>query len=394
MQEKVAELEEDSLRRRYTTKHAEQCAGSEGEERDRRVAQLRKDVSLQQNYFQSRGLQHRQFHAFLEDIDAAYGDVLYFTEVRWLNRGSVLKRLFELREEIKAFMNEALQLVNSSLKELDLSNNDLQDSGAELLSAGLKSPHCKLEILRLSGCMITEEGCFSLASSLSANPSYLKELDLTYNHPGESGVKLLSARLEDPNYRLDTLRVDYGGEAWLKPGLKKYSCDVTLDPNTAHTRLSLSEENRKVVFVWKSQSYPDHPERFDGWSQVLCRESLTGRCYWEAEWSGDVEIAISTPVSAPSSQYNRGADIPEKGQLQFQGNRIHIYQDFSADVARRRAAFTAIKPKLREAGIEYGLLFPAHLRINHNGVKHIFESPQQVTVFLQGLSLSPDANVQ
>ncbi|KAL6481144.1 hypothetical protein MHYP_G00092240 [Metynnis hypsauchen] len=89
-----------------------------------------------------------------------------------------------------------------------------------------------------------------------------------------------------------------------------------------------------------------------------------------------------------------GVDIPEKGQLQFQGNRIHIYPDFSADVARRRAAFTAIKPKLREAGIEYGLLFPARLRINHNGVKHVFESPQQVTVFLQGLSLSPDANVQ
>ncbi|KAL6481193.1 hypothetical protein MHYP_G00092730 [Metynnis hypsauchen] len=143
-------------------------------------------------------------------------------------------------------LGPALQLVNSSLKELDLSNNDLQDSGAELLSAGLKSPHCKLEILRLSGCMITEEGCFSLASALSANPSHLKELDLTYNHPGDTGVKLLSARLEDPNCRLETLRVDYGGEAWLKPGLKKYSCDVTLDPNTAHTRLSLSEENRKI----------------------------------------------------------------------------------------------------------------------------------------------------
>ncbi|KAL6481133.1 hypothetical protein MHYP_G00092130 [Metynnis hypsauchen] len=189
-------------------------------------------------------------------------------------------------------LGSALQLVNSSLKELDLSNNDLQDSGAELLSAGLKSPHCKLEILRLSGCMITEEGCFSLASSLSANPSHLKELDLTYNHPGDKGVKLLSARLEDPNCTLDTLRVDYGGEVRLKPGVKKYSCDVTLDPNTANTHLSLSEENRKVEFVEERQSYPDHPGRFDC-PQVLCRESLTGRCYWEAEWSGEVYIAVS-----------------------------------------------------------------------------------------------------
>ncbi|XP_037399498.1 ribonuclease inhibitor-like isoform X3 [Pygocentrus nattereri] len=87
---------------------------------------------------------------------------------------------------------------NSSLKELDLSNNDLQDSGMNLLSDGLNSSHCKLEILRLSGCMITVEGCSSLASALRSNSSHLKELDLTYNHPGESGVKLLSARREDP----------------------------------------------------------------------------------------------------------------------------------------------------------------------------------------------------
>ncbi|KAI4872538.1 hypothetical protein NFI96_006252 [Prochilodus magdalenae] len=53
--------------------------------------------------------------------------------------------------------------------------------------------------------MITEKGCSSLASALSSNPSHLKELDLTYNHPEESGVNLLSARLEDPYCLLDTL---------------------------------------------------------------------------------------------------------------------------------------------------------------------------------------------
>ncbi|XP_048856994.1 stonustoxin subunit beta-like [Brienomyrus brachyistius] len=66
----------------------------------------------------------------------------------------------------------------------------------------------------------------------------------------------------------------------------KYSCQLTLDPNTANKFLSLSEGNRKVT-RGAEQPYPDHPERFDDWSQVLCRECLTGRCYWEAEWSGD-----------------------------------------------------------------------------------------------------------
>ncbi len=72
------------------------------------------------------------------------------------------------------------------------------------------------------------------------------------------------------------------------------ACDLTLDPNTAHTRLVLSEENRKVTLVKEEQSYPDHPDRFDFWDQVLCSESLTGRCYWETEWSGNgVHISVS-----------------------------------------------------------------------------------------------------
>ncbi|XP_049332925.1 NACHT, LRR and PYD domains-containing protein 9-like isoform X8 [Astyanax mexicanus] len=186
-------------------------------------------------------------------------------------------------------LESVLNLENSSLKELDLSNNDLQDSGVELLSAGLKSSHCKLRILRLSGCMITEKGCCSLASALISNPSHLKELDLTYNHPGESGVKLLSARLEDPHCKLEKLRVEHGGKIRIKPGFKKYGCDFTLDLNTAQCDLSLSEENRRVEWREELQSYPDHPERFDGFLQVLSRErvtGVTGRCYWEAEWSG------------------------------------------------------------------------------------------------------------
>uniref|UniRef100_A0A3Q3A4P7 SPRY-associated domain-containing protein n=1 Tax=Kryptolebias marmoratus TaxID=37003 RepID=A0A3Q3A4P7_KRYMA len=61
-------------------------------------------------------------------------------------------------------------------------------------------------VCRLSGCLITEEGCASLASDLSSNPSHLRELDLSYNHPGDSGVKLLSAGQKDPLWRLDTLR--------------------------------------------------------------------------------------------------------------------------------------------------------------------------------------------
>ncbi|XP_020507989.2 NLR family CARD domain-containing protein 3 [Labrus bergylta] len=190
-------------------------------------------------------------------------------------------------------MSSVLSSKSSSLRELELSNNDLQDSGVKMLLTGLESPNCSLETLRLSGCLITEEGCASLASSLSSNPSHLRELDLSYNNPGDLGVKRLFAVLEDPQWSLDTLTCNPSGVEWLRPGVRKYFCELTLDPNTAHKFLKLSENNKKVADLRKEHPYPDHPERFDYWPQVLCEQGLTGRCYWEVEWVGKVYIAVS-----------------------------------------------------------------------------------------------------
>uniref|UniRef100_A0A3Q1CFR5 NACHT domain-containing protein n=1 Tax=Amphiprion ocellaris TaxID=80972 RepID=A0A3Q1CFR5_AMPOC len=111
-----------------------------------------------------------------------------------------------LSERSCGALSSVLSSQSSSVTELDLTNNNLQDSGVESLSAGLESPHCKLEALRLSGCLVTEEGCASLASALSFKPSNLRELDLSYNHPGDSGEKMLRAKVEDPHCRLETLR--------------------------------------------------------------------------------------------------------------------------------------------------------------------------------------------
>ncbi|XP_051728586.1 NACHT, LRR and PYD domains-containing protein 3-like [Ctenopharyngodon idella] len=155
-----------------------------------------------------------------------------------------------------AALASALRSNPSHLKELNLTDNKLGDSGVNLLSDGLKDPHCKLEILWLFNCGVTDEGCAALALALRSNPSHLRQMDLSRNKVGASGVNLLSDGLKDHHCKLEILRLSYCG-------VTEESCASlasALRSNPSHLReLNLSGNNLKYSDVKLLSNLNDDP---------------------------------------------------------------------------------------------------------------------------------------
>ncbi|XP_056114769.1 tripartite motif-containing protein 16-like isoform X1 [Rhinichthys klamathensis goyatoka] len=239
------------------------------QERERGKRELREAVKS----FKSSALES------MEDIEKVFTELICSLE----------KKRSEIKEQIRAQEKTEIDRAEELHKHLDQELTELRKRQAEI-----------------DKLLVTDDQiqCLKSCQSVCVLPSF-EDVSITqHTHLSFKDISISAFKevLEDV-YQQETARISREvsnvhfsefPESETPNGFLQYFCQLQLDPNTARKNLILSEENRKVSNSAEVQQYPDHPERFDGYCNVLCREGLCGRCYWEVECSGnDWSVAVS-----------------------------------------------------------------------------------------------------
>ncbi|XP_063049310.1 tripartite motif-containing protein 16-like [Engraulis encrasicolus] len=195
---------------------------------------------------------------------------------------SIERRCSEVTELIRAQEKAEVSRAEGLLKRLEQEIAELKRTDAEMKQLSLTQDpiHFLKNIVSITGRPYS-----TISTSVTVSQGFSLE-------PLKKSVSALKMQLEkkmNSVFKQEIVKIS----AVTREDFLKYSCHFTLDPNTANIYLHLSEGNRRVEMRREVQSYPDHPDRFDYYHQVLCREGVSARCYWEVERSGDVRIAVS-----------------------------------------------------------------------------------------------------
>ncbi|XP_050960124.1 tripartite motif-containing protein 16 isoform X4 [Labeo rohita] len=210
---------------------------------------------------------------------------------------SIERSRSELIRLIRDQEKRALSRAEGRLERLEQEINDLRRRDAELEQLSHTQDHIHF---------LQSFQSFSVPPESTDKPIIISS-HFSFNDVGKS-VSKLKEKLEDfckEEIEQISGRVTYSEiiplkEPKTRPEFLQYCRFLTLDPNTVNKLIRLSEGNRAATDTDTDQSYPDHPHRFDHYCQVLCRESVCGRCYWEIEWSGDEGVFISVSYKSIS----------------------------------------------------------------------------------------------
>ncbi|CAI5678069.1 unnamed protein product [Oreochromis niloticus] len=213
-----------------------------------------------------------------------------FTELIHL----IQKRSSDVKQQIRSQQETEVSRVKELEEKLEQEITELKRKDAELKHLSHTEDHIQFLHNYPSLSALSES---TDSSSINIRPlSYFEDVTAAVSEVRDKLQDIL--REEWTNISLTVTEVDVllsdPPEPKTRAGFLKYSCEITLDPNTANTYLLLSNGNRKATRKNQQQSYSDHPDRFSYWCQVLSRESLTGHCYWEVERRGaGVYVAVA-----------------------------------------------------------------------------------------------------
>ncbi|XP_054866452.1 tripartite motif-containing protein 16-like [Amphiprion ocellaris] len=248
-----------------------------------RIQDRQKDVKLLQQELEDINV---SAHKTVEDSEKMFTQMIHLIQ----------KRLSEVKQQIRSQQETEVSRVKELQEKLEQEIRDLERKDAELKQLSDTPDHSQFLHNYPSVSALSES---THSSSINIRPRRHFE-DVT------AAVKELRDQLQDilrdtrTNISLAITEVDVslsGPEPEPEPKSRdeflEYSREITLDPNTAFRYLELSEENKKVTVMREEQHYPGHPDRFIDYFQVLSKESLTGRCYWEVRWRGRVYVAVA-----------------------------------------------------------------------------------------------------
>ncbi|XP_059199977.1 tripartite motif-containing protein 16-like [Centropristis striata] len=243
-----------------------------------RIQDREKDVKLLQQEVQNI---NRSADKTVEDSEKIFTELIRLMQ----------KRSSEVKQQVRSQQETEVSRVKEVEEKLQQEIRELKRKDAELKKLSNTEDHNQFL------------HSYPSLSALSESTSSMEIRPLRYFEDVTAAVSRVRDILQDvlrdkwtklSLTEVDVLLSDSPAEPTTRAGFLKYSCEITLDPNTAHTWLLLSEGNRKATYMSHHQFYPSHPDRFARYNQVLSRESLTGRCYWEVEWrGGGGRVAVS-----------------------------------------------------------------------------------------------------
>nr|XP_055059018.1 tripartite motif-containing protein 16-like [Misgurnus anguillicaudatus] len=214
---------------------------------------------------------------------------------------SIERHRSEVTQLIRDQEKTAVSRAEGLLKQLEQEMSDLRRRDAELKQLSYIDDHIQF---------LQSFQSFSAASEFKVSHNITDSHLLSFDDVGKS-LSQLKDKVEDfckDVIETMSVRVTHitilSDEPKTRKEFLKYSSQFTLDSNTVYKHLRLSDWNKTATYTDTDQPYPDHPDRFNYWWQVLCKESVTGRCYWEVEWSGNDGVHVSVSYKSISRKGN------------------------------------------------------------------------------------------